>query len=64
MIQEKNIEDENKRRAREHQEPRVPMYTLDDAKACMKLFTPIEYRTTFKLTDTIEARFQDAGHIL
>lgn len=63
-IQERNIEDENRRRARNHQEPRVPMYTVDDAKACMKLFNRIEYRKIYKITDTIEARRQDAGHIL
>jgi metallo-beta-lactamase family protein len=64
MIQEKNIEEENRRRKQNHQEPRVPMYSVDDAKACMKAFQAIEYRKTIKVTDTIEARFQDAGHIL
>jgi metallo-beta-lactamase family protein len=64
MIQERNIEEENKRRKQNHQEPRVPMYSVDDAKACMKLFQAVEYRKMIKLTDTIEARFQDAGHIL
>ena len=63
-IQEKNIEDENRRRARNHQELRVPMYTLDDAKACKKFFSPIEYTKTFTLNENIEARFHDAGHIL
>ena len=64
MIQERNIEEENKRRKQNHQEPRVPMYSVDDAKTCMKLFSAVEYRKTIQLTDTIEARFQDAGHIL
>lgn len=63
-IQERNIEEENKRRKQNHQEPRFPMYTVEDAKKCMKLFNRIEYRKTIQLTDTIEARFQDAGHIL
>jgi metallo-beta-lactamase family protein len=63
-IQERNIEDENRRRKRNHQEPRLPMYTVDDAKACMKLFNRIEYRKKITLTDNIEAIFQDAGHIL
>ena len=64
MIQERNIEEENKRRKQNHQEPRVPMYSVDDAKACMKLFQAIEYRKIINITDTIQARFQDAGHIL
>lgn len=63
-IQEKNIEDENRRRARNHQEPRVPMYTLEDVKACKTLFSPIEYTKLFSLNENIQARFNDAGHIL
>jgi len=64
MIQKRNIEEENKRRKQNHQEPRVPMYTVEDAKSCMKLFQAIEYKKMISITDTIEARFQDAGHIL
>ena len=64
QIQEKNIEEENKRRKQNHQEPRVPMYTVDDAKKCMKLFSQVDYTKTYTITDTIEARFQDAGHIM
>lgn len=63
-IQKKNIEQENRRRIRTNQEPRVPLYTEDDAKKCMKLFTTVAYKKINKITDTIEARFQDAGHIL
>lgn len=59
-IQKKNIEQENKRRLRTNQEPRVPLYTEDDAKKCMKLFSRVDYTKTNKITDTIEARFQDA----
>ena len=64
QIQEKNIEDENRRRAKTGQEPRLPMYTLDDAQACMKLFSPIEYTKIFTLNENIQAKFNDAGHIL
>ena len=63
-IQERNVEEENKRRKQNHQEPRIAMYSVDDAKACMKLFQAIKYRETIQLTDNIQARFQDAGHIL
>ncbi len=63
-IQEKNIEQENKRRMRIGQKPRFPLYTQEEAKACMKLFTPVEYGKINHITDTIEARFNDAGHIL
>jgi metallo-beta-lactamase family protein len=63
-IQEKNIEQENKGRKQNHQEPRVPLYTIDDAKKCMPLFSNIEYTTTYTIRDTIQVRFQDAGHIM
>lgn len=63
-IQEKNIEQENKRRKQNHQEPRLPLYTKQDAKACMPLFTQVEYTQTYDITDSIQARFVDAGHIM
>ena len=63
-IQDKNIKDENKRRLRVNQAPRVPLYTLDDAKAVMKLFSIVEYTKEYNITDNITARFQDAGHIM
>ncbi len=64
QIQKKNIEQENKRRKQTHQEPRVPLYTEEEAKACMSLFNIIEYTKTYTITDTISVRFQDAGHIM
>ena len=63
-IQDKNIKQENKRRLRINQEPRTPLYTVDDVHAAMRLFTPIDYKKIYNITDTIEARFQDAGHIM
>lgn len=63
-IQDKNVKQENKRRLRTNQEPRVPLYTLDEAKAAMKLFSIVEYTKTYDLTDKIQARFQNAGHIM
>jgi metallo-beta-lactamase family protein len=63
-IQEKNIEEENKRRKKQHLPPRFPIYTVEEAVACMKLFTPIENSKTFSLNENIQAKFNDAGHIL
>ena len=63
-IQEKNIEEENKRRQQQHLPPRFPMYTVQEAADCMKLFTPVEYTKTNNITEQIQARFQDAGHIM
>lgn len=63
-IQEKNIEEENKRRKKQHLPPRFPMYTVDDAAKCMPLFSKVEYTKTYNITDTIEVRFQNAWHIM
>lgn len=63
-IQEKNIEDENRRRSREHLPPRKPLYTPEDADACMVLFETVKYAEMITINDTVSVRYQDAGHIL
>ncbi len=63
-IQDKNIEDENRRRARQHLPLRTPIYTLKEAQDCMSLFQTIDYAALIKINDTISVRYQDAGHIL
>ena len=64
QIQDKNTKEENKRRQKQHLPPRFPMYTVQEAADCMKLFTPVEYTKTNNITEQIQARFQDAGHIM
>jgi len=63
-IQEKNIEQENKRRKEQHLPPRSPLYTVQEANDCMNIFVPIEYKKKIKISDTIDVTFQDAGHIM
>ena len=63
-IQEKNTEQENKRRARIGQTPRLPLYNKDDAKKCMSLFSVVEYKKSYNINDKIEVRYQDAWHIM
>lgn len=63
-IQEKNIEEENKRRKQAHQKPREPLFTVLEAKASMPLFQAIKYDELNTFTDSIQARFVDAGHIM
>jgi len=63
-IQEKNTEQENRRRARVGQPPRDPLYTQQDAAKCTPLFSEIEYTKNYKITDQVEVRFVDAGHIM
>jgi metallo-beta-lactamase family protein len=54
----------NKKRAKTGQPPIEPLYTIDDAKACLKLFDKQEYDHWFNVTDGVKAMFTDAGHII
>jgi len=40
------------------------MYTMDDAKASFRLFSPVRYGKAFEIGKDIEATFYDAGHVL
>lgn len=42
----------------------LPLYTLDDAKKALDLFTPVAYGSVLNLDDGISLTFRDAGHIL
>jgi len=55
---------ENKRRAMQGLPPRDPIYTDDDVHRTMKLFSIVKYDEDVKITESITARFYDAGHIL
>jgi len=63
-IQEFENEWENRKRKRAGKPPVQPLYTLQDAVDCMKLFRGVKYGELIKLTDSIKVRFNDAGHIL
>lgn len=64
VIQEKNIEEENKRRKKLHQPARFPLFTQKDAKACMPLFNIVEYTQSIKINEQVEVKFLNAGHIM
>ncbi len=63
-IQEFENEWENRKRKRAGKPPISPLYTLQDAVDCMKLFRGVKYGEIVDLTDNIKVRFNDAGHIL
>jgi len=66
-IQEEDAEFKRKRHEREGRKgkyPEVPLYTRDDAEACLPLFSPVDYREAVNLGDGVEASFYDAGHVL
>jgi len=66
-LQEEDAEFKRKRHQKENRKgpyPEVPLYTVDDAKACLPHFSPVQYRTVVKVAEGIEATFYDAGHVL
>jgi metallo-beta-lactamase family protein len=65
-IQERDAEYYNKRKAKKGGkfEPRVPLYTMEDASLCMHNFIAHPYDQWLKINGDIEVLFRDAGHIL
>ena len=41
-----------------------PLYTVEDARAALEHFRPVDYDAEFEVVPGIRALFQDAGHIL
>jgi len=65
-LQEEDAEFKRKRHEREGRKgpfPEVALYTSDEAKECLSLFTPVPYREAIQIGDGVEATFYDAGHV-
>ncbi len=63
-IQEFEAEWRNRKAKRAGGEPYVPIYTVEDAEAAVRLFVPHPYERMIHLCDGIDVRFNDAGHLL
>jgi metallo-beta-lactamase family protein len=66
-IQEEDAAYKRRRHEREGRQgghPDVPLYTEEDAQACVPLFAPARYGETVDLGGGLRARFHEAGHIL
>ena len=63
-IQETDTKQFNKKRALQKLPPVEPLYTMQDAAACMGHFISIPYNLSFTLTPTFSFEFYDSGHIL
>ncbi|MBM2824974.1 MAG: Ribonuclease [Dehalococcoidales bacterium] len=66
-IQQEDAEFKKRRHEREGRRvtyPEKPLYTADDAQACLPLFKPVGYGKTIEIGDGVEATFYDAGHVL
>jgi len=67
-IQESDVEYYNrklgKKRNRQKETPRVPLYTSDDVFTTMQLFSTYPYDKWVKINQYVDIYFTDAGHIL
>ncbi|QTH64531.1 MBL fold metallo-hydrolase [Psychrosphaera ytuae] len=63
-LQERDAEWENKRRKRSGKQPVEPLYVEEEVDDVMELCIGVPYYHRFNITDDVELRFSDAGHIL
>ena len=66
-LQEEDAEFKKKRHKRERRRgpfPEIPLYNIDDARATLPLFSPVEYGERVQIVNGVEAAFYDAGHVL
>jgi metallo-beta-lactamase family protein len=63
-IQEKDVEYVNKKRRRQGEEPVEPIYTQEDARACLTYFVSVGMERSVPIGDGVKLTFYEAGHIL
>lgn len=63
-IQERDVEYVNKVRRRQGEPPTEPLYTEEDAAACLDSFTSHSYRRAHEVLPGVTLTFHDAGHML
>lgn len=64
FIQERDAEFFNTKKRKKGEPPIEPMYTLEDVDETMKLFVGMDYGSWFAVSDEVDCRYEDAGHIL
>lgn len=63
-IHESETERENRRRHKMGLPERKPLYTMKQAANSFSYFYRMKYNQKYKIGDSLEVRFRDAGHIL
>nr|CAI78693.1 predicted exonuclease of the beta-lactamase fold involved in RNA processing [uncultured Gammaproteobacteria bacterium] len=63
-LQKKDIDWVNRIRAKHHQPPMEPLYSMDDAEESLHYFQPVEYDKSFEVIPGVQVTFKEAGHIL
>src|SRR5437764_8584264 len=64
QIQQEDIRFTNKRRAAQGLPYLLPLYTIEDAKACISQLSTVEYGQWFQVMEDVQCMFTDAGHII
>ena len=64
FIEQRDTEWENKRRSQKGGDKILPLFTIEDVELTLKNCQKFEYRQRIQLTEDVELRFSDAGHIL
>jgi metallo-beta-lactamase family protein len=64
FIQEHDTMTFNKRRAKKGLPLVTPLYSQDDAKACMSLFIGVPAEMKFRIDENIKVKFTNTGHML
>lgn len=54
----------NKKQIRKNLPTITPLYSVEDAEKCIKLFIGVEYNRRFRITDDIHVKFTNTGHML
>jgi len=62
-LQEEDAAYANKKGFSKH-EIALPLYNTADAEASLQYFKPMNYNQVYRLSDTVEIKFLDAGHLL
>jgi metallo-beta-lactamase family protein len=62
-LQEEDAEFHNRHKTSRH-DPALPLYTLQEAQACLQYFKPLQFGDTKQLSSELSFRFVHAAHIL
>jgi len=63
-VQEMDAEWQTRRNKRRSKKGIEPLYTVEDAQASLRFFSPVEENRIIEIEPGIKARFINAGHIL
>ncbi len=63
-LEQRDVDRENRQRRRAARNAIEPLYTVEDVEALLARCETVEYGETLRLSQSVEFRYHDAGHIL